>query len=117
MKYWLTILALALMPLSAAAQLAGNWTLSIDTPRGLQHPKMEVQQTDAGYTGTYHSRRGPLPMKNIQAEGANFSFELTITVPIGEIDVSYVGTIDGDSLTGAVTNPRGQVPFSGVRDQ
>ena len=114
-KYWLTV-AILLTPAVALAELAGSWTLTIDTPRGVQHPKMEVQQTDAGYTGTYHSIRGPLPMKNIQSDGTNFSFDMTITVPIGEIDVSYVGTIDGDELTGQVTNPRGQVPFSGVRD-
>ena len=115
MKYWLSTLVL-LLPLTAAAELAGTWTLTIDTPRGVQHPKMEVQRTDGGYEGTYHSRRGPLEMKNIQSDGTNFSFDMTISVPIGDIDVAYVGRIEGDELAGQVRNPRGEVPFSGVRD-
>ncbi len=115
MKWCLTALVL-MWPLAAAAELAGNWTLSIDTPAGPQNPKLEVQQTGGSYSGTYHSRRGPVPLKNVQTDGKTFSFEIVITVPIGEIDVTYTGTIEGDEMVGRVRNPRGEVPFSGRRD-
>ena len=116
MKHLLAVMALCL-PLSAAAELAGSWTLSIDTPRGVQNPKLVVEHSDSGYSGTYHSLRSPVDVNNIQTDGTTFSFELVITVPIGDIDVAYVGTIDGDNMTGSVRNPRGEVPFSGTRDQ
>ena len=106
-----------LAPLSAAAELAGTWTLTIDTPRGEQNPKLEVIQADGAYTGTYHSLRGPIALNNVQTDGKSFSFDIQITVPIGNLDVSYIGEIDGDNMSGTVVNPRGEVPFSGVRDQ
>lgn len=114
MKYWLLIALF--VPLPALAELAGSWTLSIDTPRGMQNPQLIVQRDGDTYSGTYHSLRGPIAIENVRTDGQAFSFEMQITVPIGAIDVVYAGTIDGDSMTGAVENPRGKVPFSGKRN-
>lgn len=97
-----------------AEGVVGTWTLTIDTPRGVQHPTMQVNED---LTGTYNSLRGPIPIAKVTVEGNSFSFPLKITVPIGEITVDYAGQVDGDKLTGVVKNPRGEVPFSGVRDQ
>ncbi len=115
MRRWMIAFVMLAMPLSAAAELAGHWTLSISTPRGEQNPTLEVVQKDGLYTGTYHSLRGPVPLDNVTTDGSGFSFDITITVPIGDIDVSYTGTIDGDTMSGKVVNPRGEVPFTGVR--
>ena len=117
MKRLLLGFVLFALPVTVLAELAGSWTLSVDTPRGVQNPKMVVTNTEEGYQGTYHSLRGPLEMKNIQTDGEKFSFDLTLTVPIGTFEVQYTGTIAGDELSGQVENPRGTVPFSGVRDQ
>ena len=107
----------ALLSLPASAELAGSWTLTIDTPRGKQNPKLDVVQKDGAYSGTYHSLRGPVEINNVQTDGKAFSFDIQISVPIGVIDVTYSGTIDGDGMDGKVVNPRGEVPFAGVRDQ
>ncbi len=117
MKKSLIALFVLLTPLSAAAELAGNWTLTINTPRGEQNPTLEVSLNDGVYSGTYYSMRGPVPLNNVTSNGSGFSFDITVTVPIGDIDVSYTGTIDGDKMSGKVVNPRGEVPFTGVRTQ
>ncbi len=110
-------LSAMLSSLPASAELTGSWTLTIDTPRGKQNPKLEVAQKDGVYSGTYHSLRGPIEINNVQTDGKAFSFDIQISVPIGEIDVTYTGVIDGDRMNGKVVNPRGEVPFAGVRDQ
>ncbi len=99
-----------------AAELTGTWTLSIDTPRGVQNPTLEVVNNDGVYSGTYNSIRGPLPIEQITIAGETFEFPLVITVPIGEISVLYKGRIEGDAMSGLVQNPRGEVPFTGVRN-
>ena len=101
----------------AAPDLAGEWTLSIDTPRGVQHPVLAIERTDNGYTATYSGRQGLLTIDEVTRDGNRFSFPLAITVPIGTIEVSYEGVIDGDRMTGVVANPRGEVPFSGERNK
>lgn len=100
---------------SAESPLVGSWTLSIDTPRGVQHPVLTVMKSGASYSATYEGRQGLLAIDEVVSDGNKFSFPLSITVPIGTIDVSYEGVIDGDTMTGVVQNPRGQVPFSGKR--
>ena len=98
-----------------AGELAGTWTLNIDTPRGLQHPTLVINQSADGYSGVYNSLRGPIDIERIERDGDNFSFPLTITVPIGDIEVNYNGSINGEDMTGVVESPRGQVPFTGSR--
>ena len=98
-----------------ASELAGTWKLSIDTPRGIQHPLLQIEKGEDGYRGTYQSLRGPIDIERIDRTGDEFSFSTKITVPIGEIEVRYSGEIDGDDMRGVVENPRGQVPFSGTR--
>ncbi len=101
--------------IAQADELAGEWTLSIDTPRGLQHPTLVITRDGPNYTGIYNSMRGPINIDSISRDGNNFAFPLVITVPIGEIEVNYQGSVAGDDMTGQVQNPRGTVPFTGQR--
>ncbi len=98
-----------------AEGLAGTWTLSIDTPRGVQHPTLVVVPGETGYQGVYNSLRGPIEIQKIDSKGNSFAFPLTISIPIGEIQVHYRGTINGNDMRGSVQNPRGEVPFTGKR--
>lgn len=98
-----------------ATELAGEWTLTIDTPRGVQHPTLIIVKNGDSYSGVYNSLRGPIDIDAIEREGNNFAFPLVITVPIGEIEVSYRGSIDDDDMAGSVQNPRGEVQFTGKR--
>lgn len=100
---------------SAETVLAGSWKLTIDTPRGVQHPLLDIVKNDDGYNGTYNSRRGPIEIAEIIRDGNRFSFPLEITIPIGTIEVNYIGVISGDEMQGVAKNPRGEVPFSGKR--
>lgn len=102
-------------PAEDKPSIIGKWILNIDTPRGIQHPTLTIFETNGALSGTYESFRGPLDITSVTAEGNQFSFPLTITVPIGDIEVTYTGTVDGDQMTGLVRNPRGEVPFSGQR--
>ncbi len=102
---------------AAETELAGSWKLTIDTPRGVQHPVLDVVQQGDAYSGTYNSRRGPIDIAEIAVAGNQFSFPLVISIPIGTIEVNYVGTIAGDAMQGVAKNPRGEVPFSGERMQ
>ena len=100
---------------SSTTLITGQWTLTIDTPRGVQNPVVEISEVDGVLKGTYESFRGPLDITSVTLDGNKFSFPLKITVPIGTIEVTYEGTIDGEEMTGLVKNPRGEVPFTGTR--
>jgi len=115
MKPVLCFLLLTFASAGYANELTGTWVLSIDTPRGTQNPTLEVMQDEDRLYGVYQSLRGPLKIESIQFDGTQFSFPLKIQVPIGEIEVTYRGQIEGQTMRGMVQNPRGEVPFSGQR--
>ena len=102
---------------AVAEEFAGVWTLTIDTPRGIQHPTLEIEKGEAGYFGVYNSLRGPIEIDSIKRDGNSFSFPLIISVPIGEIEVNYAGSFEGNEMQGAVQNPRGEVPFTAIRNE
>ncbi len=110
------IVCLLLSAVASADELAGLWTLTIDTPRGVQHPSLVINQDGDGYSGVYNSLRGPIDIETISSDGDSFIFPLVITVPIGDIEVNYSGTISGDDMTGTVSSPRGEVPFTATRE-
>lgn len=99
----------------ATAEIAGVWTLTVETPRGTQHPTLTITSTPTGYSGTYVGARGELPIERIEADGDSFSFPLTVTMPMGEVELKYSGRVTGDSVAGEIGNPMGSVPFVGVR--
>ena len=116
-KAGLIALCLALLaPAAAADPLAGTWTLTVDTPRGIQHPTLEVTSGEQGYSGVYNSVRGPIPVERIALEGTRFSFPLVVELPIGTRELEYSGTVDGNTMEGTAGTPRGAIPFSGVRE-
>ena len=99
-----------------AEEFAGEWTLTLDTPRGVRHPTLAISKDGNEYSGVYTGRMGPLNIEAIETDGNAFSFPLQITIPIGTIDVHYSGTVEGNAMTGVVSNPRGEVPFTGTRE-
>jgi hypothetical protein len=99
-----------------AHSIEGSWTLEVSTPRGIQHPTLEVTAANGSYRGMYTGRRGALPIEEIQVQGNQFSFPLTVTMPMGEMDLQYSGQFNGDSMQGEIGNPRGSIGFTGKRN-
>ncbi len=95
--------------------LVGVWTLTIDTPRGINHPVLTVVQTDQGYKGNMVGRRGETVIPSIAFDGSKFSFPMKVSMPFGEFDMSYAGVVEADEMRGEVRGPRGGIPFSGKK--
>lgn len=99
----------------ADGNIVGAWTLSIDTPRGTNHPVLTVVATDTGYAGTMNGRRGDVEIPSIVVDGNGFSFPMQVSMPFGVFDMTYVGVVDADTMQGEVQGPRGGIPFTGER--
>jgi hypothetical protein len=48
-------------------------------------------------------------------DGDAFNFDMTVNSPMGQMEMSYDGTVDGDKVSGHITNPMGGSDFSGAR--
>jgi hypothetical protein len=43
------------------------------------------------------------------------TWRVTINSPVGEVTLGFEGVVDGDSVSGKVTTPRGANDFTGSR--
>ena len=99
------------------AGLAGTWTLTIETPMGISNPILTVRKSADGYDGTYESRRGKRGVDDIQVNGNEFSFHIIVSMPMGDFEMVYKGSIEGETMSGMIGNPMGEIGFAGRRSR
>ena len=93
---------LAAVPAFAAdTKVAGDWTLSVETPNGTRTPTASFKQEGENLTGTYKGALGEAPLKGT-IKGNEIKFTVTVTTPNGDLALDYSGTVDGDSMKGTV---------------
>lgn len=102
---------------AAPASVVGQWKLTVETPNGTTNPILTINAAESGYSGTYVGPRGSFELTEIKVDGNTFSFPLTITIPIGKLDLQYTGKVEGNRISGSIGNPQGTIPFVGVRIQ
>ena len=96
-----TLLAAASAFAADAAKVAGDWTLSVETPNGTRTPTASFKQEGENLTGTYKGALGEAPLKGT-IKGNEIKFTVTVNTPNGELALDYSGTVDGDSMKGSV---------------
>ena len=101
---------------AAHAELAGAWALTSEGRQGSNHSVLTVEQTEDGYTGSIAGRRGTREVSDLTVDGDSFSFTFMMRAPMGLIELTYNGTVSGDTLSGSISTPVGDRPFSGTRE-
>ena len=104
-------LTISVATLAADANVAGTWTLSMETPQGTRESTLTLQQQGAALTGTIKGARGENPVTGSVA-GNEVKFAYTLSMGGNEIKIDYIGTVDGTSMSGVAKNPRGESKFT-----
>jgi hypothetical protein len=95
--------------------LDGTYEISIKTPNGDQNGKL-VFETDGGaLTGTSEAVGSVSPLQDGKADGDSFEFKTEANTPMGMLEITMKGKVDGDALTGEAITPFGPAPLSGNR--
>ena len=125
-----TVLLTLVAPTPAVAQVAGTWVLSAEGPRGPLMMTLVLEVEEQGLEGTLTMqprgggprRGGPrgggppeMVLSDGAVEGASFSFTVTMSMRGNSITQEFSGSVDGDEMSGTITTPRGERPFSGTR--
>ena len=96
-------------------EILGTWTLTLATPRGLEHPELMIYRKGDNLRGWLKTRKGKKRLRKISASGNEFSFQQEVPIPGGKVRVKFSGTIRGDKLQGATSSRLGKLPFTGIR--
>ena len=82
-----------------AANVNGEWNLTVETPNGTGTPSVIFKQDGENLTGTYKGRFGESSVKGT-IKGNDIKFSVTISPQGQDIVIEYSGTVDGDSMKG-----------------
>ena len=110
-----SIALLAAAPGFAGEGAVGEWKLEIQARQATRAATLVIKAVDGDLEGTWTGPRGEREVSDLKYEDKKLSFTRTISTPNGEFQLDFVATIEGDSLDGTLTTPRGEIPVKGTR--
>jgi len=79
----------------------GNWNLTMQSPMGARQVKAEFAASGNAISGTFTGDQGSAPITGT-LDGSAAAFSATLSGPMGQIELKFAGTLDGDSMSGSV---------------
>jgi hypothetical protein len=96
----------------ADLSVVGKWELTTTSERGTQTRILTIKED---MSGTYQMRDREVPIKDLKLEGNKMSFRIEQTSGEREIKMEFTGELDGTTLKGQFTTPRGTRQVTGKK--
>jgi autotransporter translocation and assembly factor TamB len=99
-----------------AVDVSGMWQFTIQDTGRVFTPSFDLKQQGDQLTGTYKNSQGDNPASG-SVKGNEVTLNAQITGRDGEKrTVTYVGTVNGDTMTGKMETTRADVTFVAKRE-
>jgi hypothetical protein len=92
--------------------LIGTWELTTTTDQGTRTSTLRICPD---LTGRYELFGGELPIKDLKLEGNDVAFAVDMNFGQQSSTLTFKGTLDGKTLKGEVTSPRGTRAVTGKK--
>jgi hypothetical protein len=93
----------------------GSWNLVVETPVGNQESVLTVSGTAEMLEGMLSGEQGETPLTSVVYAGEELTFAISIDAQGQQLDLTFKGTVSGDSLSGSFESPFGPIPVTGTR--
>ena len=93
------IVAAAFTVVAAQTNVAGEWTINIDTEQGAQSAELTLTQDGEKLMGTLVSEMGTLEFEGT-IMGNELKWVMEVDAGGAFIEITMEGTLDGDEITG-----------------
>lgn len=111
--------ALAVTTAAQGVNVTGKWVFDVQTGQGGGQPTITFQQDGEKLTGHYSSQTLGEADFTGTVKGNAVQFTFNANAQGTEIDVTYAGTVEGDSMKGTVNMAGGQLngTFTGKKQK
>ncbi len=103
-----------------AASIAGKWNYNTETPMGASEGELNFTDNNGTYEGTMTfpmAGPDPIPLSNIEVDGPNLSFDISMDIAGQRIGLSISGTITGNEFKGMMdTGQFGSFSLTAVKN-
>jgi len=90
---------------ASAADLAGNWTLNLDSPQGAVDLKAVIKLNGAEISGTLDTPFGQFPITGGTVNGSDVSLKVKADVQGNQMDMQITGKLAGSTMNGQLSAP------------
>jgi len=102
---WLPVLAMVCCLSLCAADVAGTWKASVETPNGTFESTFVFKVDGNKLSGTVSSRMGDAPISDGKVDGDDVSFVVVRNRDGQEFKLTYKGKIKGNEMTLTLSVP------------
>lgn len=102
-------------PTNALAQVAGNYTITIEIPGQPLAATLNLTQQEAVLSGNFQSQLGTVPIKDGKVTAEGFTFTANVEFSGQQVELVVNGRVAGNQISGTMNSPMGAVPFSGTK--
>lgn len=95
--------------------ITGNYSVSLQTPMGLEKGTLTLNEVNGKLTGTLKAMGSSTPIINGTADGNHFSFSGMVRKLFMSIDYRASGVIEDNKLTAAADTRYGKFTITGNR--
>ncbi len=95
------VMGLCVAVFAAPANVAGQWSVSLELGSIVGHPTLDLKQDGEKLTGTYRGRYGAAPLEGAVKE-QQIGFTVTMNAEGQEVSGYFSGTVEGDRMSGSV---------------
>lgn len=93
----------------------GSWNLVIETPVGNQESVLVVTGDASMLDGMLSGEQGEVPLTEVMFAGEELTFAVSIDAQGQQLDLTFKGTVAGDSINGTFESPFGPITVTGSR--
>lgn len=112
----MSVAALAALSFAAnAADVTGAWSMTVESAAGTGNPTFNLTQKGEEVTGTYKGQLGEAPVTGT-VKGNALALSYKIAAQGMELKVDYIGTVEGNAMSGKVSlGEMGEGTFKGTK--
>ncbi|MGE3467577.1 MAG: hypothetical protein AB7J13_11665, partial [Pyrinomonadaceae bacterium] len=101
---------------AGVVSLSGVYSITIDVPGQPLPATLNFTHQGTALTGSMVSALGTSTISNGRVSGTGFNFTTNVSFQGVQMDITVMGTISGNQISGTVDSPQGSVPFSGTKN-
>ncbi len=94
------LLVASLSLVGFAADISGTWEITFQTPDGEMALGMSIEQDGEKITVTMESPMGDEMVGEGTFKDNKAEWSVTISTPQGDFTINYIGTLEGDTMSG-----------------
>lgn len=94
----------------------GTYKIDVNSPMGAQSATLTLKTDGDSLSGTSVSSQGTQDFDGGSVDSNDFTFSMNLSGPMGQIQLDFKGTVDGDDISGNVQlGSFGSASFKGGR--